>query len=140
MGKTIALVACVSKKRNLPQPAKDLYCSEWFSKASKYAARHSTIWYILSAKYGLISPNAIIEPYNETLKTMPKVKRKQWSASVIKDLEKILEPGDQVVVLAGRAYREFLIEPILETGCTVSIPMEGLGIGQQLSWLKQQTV
>lgn len=39
MGKTIALVACVSKKRNLPQPAKDLYCSEWFRTHPKKQGR-----------------------------------------------------------------------------------------------------
>jgi hypothetical protein len=50
----------------------------------------------------------------------------------------VLQPGDHVVFLAGIKYRENLIDPIREMGCSVEIPMEGLGIGKQLSWLKQQ--
>ena len=48
----------------------------------------------------------------------------------------ILEPGDEVIILAGVAYREYLVRPIEEMGCHIEIPMKGLGIGQQLSWLK----
>jgi len=43
-----------------------------------------------------------------------------------------------VVFLAGIKYRENLIGPIREMGCSVKVPMEGLGIGEQKRWLKQQ--
>lgn len=137
MARKIALVACVSKKRTSPQAAKDLYCSDWFIKASNYALHHSDRWFILSARYGLVQPSAVIEPYNGTLKIMPQLKRKHWAERVMIDLKKILEPGDEVIFLAGISYREHLIEPIQQLGCVVQVPMEGLGIGQQLSWLNQ---
>jgi len=37
MPKTIALVSCVSKTQTAPMPARDLYASTWFRKASAYA-------------------------------------------------------------------------------------------------------
>ena len=138
MAKKIALVACVSKKNPIPMPARDLYISDWFRKASAYATRVADAWYTLSAKYGLLAPGTVIEPYDETLNRMPAAARRAWAGRVSKDLGRVLQPGDQVVILAGIKYRENLIDPIREMGCSVEIPMEGLGIGKQLRWLKQQ--
>ena len=66
MAKTIALVACVSKKNNRPMRAQDLYISDWFKKASAYADTISNKWYILSAMHGLVDPSDIIELDKET--------------------------------------------------------------------------
>ena len=138
MARKIALVACVSKKNHMPMPARDLYISDWFRKASAYAMRMADEWHILSAKHGLIAPDTVIEPYDETLNRMPAAARRIWAGRVSKDLGRVLQPGDQVVFLAGIKYRENLIDPIREIGCSVEIPMKGLGIGKQLRWLKQQ--
>ena len=138
MARKIALVACVSKKNSTPMPAQDLYISDWFRKASAYAMRVADEWYILSAKYGVVAPDTVIEPYDETLNRMPVVARRTWARRVSKDLGRVLQPGDQVVFLAGIKYRENLIGPIREMGCSVKVPMERLGIGEQKRWLKQQ--
>jgi hypothetical protein len=134
---TIALVACVSKKKPTPMPARDLYTSDWFRKASAYAARVADRWYILSAKYRLVAPDTIIEPYDETVNRMGVAARRVWAGRVIKDLRRVSQPGDCMVVLAGSRYREYLIGPIHQMGCTVEVPMEGLRIGEQLRWLKE---
>ena len=138
MAKRIALVACVSKKNSTPMPAQDLYCSDWFQKASAYAMRVADEWYIVSAKHGLVAPDKVIEPYDETLNRMPAAAQRVWAKRVLEDLDWILQPGDHVVILAGIKYRENLVGPICEMGCSVQVPMEGLGIGKQLRWLKQQ--
>ena len=138
MARKIALVACVSKKNSTPMPARDLYISDWFRKASAYAMRVADEWYILSAKYGLIAPDTVIEPYDETLNRMPVAARRAWAKRVLEDLDRVLQPGDQVVVLAGKRYREHLVNPIQQMGCNVEIPMQGLAFGEQKSWLKQR--
>lgn len=136
--KTVALVACVSKKNLTAMPARDLYVSTWFRQASLYASRVADNWYILSAKYGLVAPEMVIEPYDETLNRMPASARRAWARRVLVDLEQILEPDDCVIFLAGQRYRQDLMEPIQTMGSNVEIPMEGLRIGEQLHWLKQQ--
>jgi hypothetical protein len=138
VGKRIALVSCVKKKRCTPLPARDLYCSDWFQKASAYAPCIADEWYILSAKYGLVQPDEVIEPYCQTLNDMPVAERRAWAKRVWDDLEEKIEPGDQVTILAGVKYREHLIEPIQDLGCRVDIPMKGLRFGKQKSWLKQK--
>jgi hypothetical protein len=136
MTKTIALVSCVSKKNEIPMPAEKLYCSDWFIKASAYAKQVTDEWYILSAKYGLLSPDKVIPPYNETLNNMSVMQRRTWGEKVTRDLKTVLTPGDSVIILAGDRYREHIIGHIRQMGCKVEIPMAGLKIGEQLGWLK----
>jgi len=138
MGRKFALVACVAKKNSRPMPARDLYISVWFHKAAAYAVREADEWYILSAKHGLISPDTVIRPYDETLKGMSATARRDWATRVMEALMQRLDPGDTVIILAGQDYRAGLIEPLRQMGCTVLVPMEGLRIGEQLAWLKSQ--
>ncbi len=132
------LVSCVSQKRSRPLPARDLYCSDWFVKARAYVEAQSCPWFILSAKHGLVQPDQVIAPYNETLNEMPNSERRAWAARVADDLRHVLHPGDEVNLLAGQTYREHLAPMIRDMGCPTNVPMEGLGIGQQKGWLKRQ--
>lgn len=132
------LVSCVSQKRSRPSPARELYCSDWFLKARAYVEAHAEPWFILSAKYGLVQPDQIIAPYDETLNEMTTAERRVWAAQVADKLRHVLQPGDQAVLLAGEAYREHLTPMIRDMGCMTHVPMEGLGIGQQKAWLKRQ--
>lgn len=137
MPKRIVLVSCVSEKRTVPSPVRDLYTSDWFTKAARYADQVADEWYILSARYGLVHPDQVLEPYNATLKTMGKSARQAWAEQVFASLKPRLSPGDTVVFLAGQAYREFLLAQVARLGCKVEIPMEGLRIGEQMQWLNR---
>jgi cytoplasmic iron level regulating protein YaaA (DUF328/UPF0246 family) len=137
MSKSIALVSCVSKKQSIALPAKSLYLSDWFKKASAYAIQNADHWYILSAKYGLLDPDTVIEPYDETLNIMPIAARRLWGKEVLENLLQKTEEGDKLIFLAGQRYREFLIQPLKSRGYQIEIPMAGLRIGEQLRWLGQ---
>ena len=132
----LVLVSCVSKKQNRAMPARDLYISDWFLKASAYAARLSPRWFILSAKYGLVHPGQVIAPYNITLKKMTAEERRRWAAGVLASLQPHLQDTGRVIFLAGLVYRENLVVPIRNRGHEIIIPMEGMRIGEQLQWLK----
>ena len=133
---TIYLVACAATKRKHASTASELYTSTWFTKASDLAKRESDQWYILSAKHGIVDPDWYIAPYNKSLNTMKLAARRRWGKMVSKQLKQIiLLHGANVVVLAGRRYRDPIWEALLEVAGTVSVPMDGLGIGQQLQWL-----
>jgi hypothetical protein len=60
----IALVSCSGPKLSHAAPARSLYASPLFRRANAYAARHFERWFILSGKYGLVEPEAIIAPYD----------------------------------------------------------------------------
>ena len=65
---------------------------------------------------------------------MNKRERLAWSNLVMEELKQYIDiDNDQVIFLAGKRYREH-IEPHIKN---VLVPMEGLKIGQQLSFLKE---
>jgi hypothetical protein len=135
----VGLISCVAAKSPTPAPAKDLYNSPLFRKSRAFVEQHCHTWFILSAEYGLLEPSEVIEPYEQTLNTKSRQEREQWAGRVWQTLRQRLRPNDHVMLLAGRKYREALV-PLLEMhGCSVEVPMEGLGIGQQLQWLSQHT-
>ena len=131
----VCLVACVKKKRAHRSRAEHLYNSPLFRAASNYA-RQFDGWWILSAKYGLLSPSDWVEPYDESLFGMTSTERRHWSMGVMYELDGQHMDGDRVTILAGRKYREFIAPALVDAGFCVEVPMVGLGIGQQMSWLK----
>jgi hypothetical protein len=132
---TVALVSCVAEKRASPAPARDLYISDWFVKARSYVEHIGVPWFILSAEYGLVPPDQVIDPYERTLNTMPVDERRSWATRVIAQMSERMPGVSHVMFLAGARYREFLVDHFQRHGITVEIPMEGLRIGEQLSWL-----
>jgi hypothetical protein len=136
---TTALVSCVGKKATTPQPAKDLYRSAWFIKARRWAELNSDRWYILSAEHGLLHPDEIICPYEKTLNDMSMDDRVKWEVMVYDQIcEKV--PKGQLLFLAGKKYRDNILGILEANGYYTNAPMEGLGIGQQLSWLNANTL
>ena len=99
-------------------------------------------WYALSARHGIVRPDTILEPYDETLKGKPINHRRQWSKMVSEQMEAIAHPkGAEIVFIGGKRYREFVIPQLLSIPdklYTARAPLAGLGIGYQMQWLKQK--
>ncbi len=133
----IVLISCVKRKGGRRAKAQNLYESDLFRKSLAYARLLSPdAIYILSAKYGLLDLDVEIEPYDETLKTMAIKDVRVWAERVIHQLQKVGKLAeDRFTFLASERYRRFLL-PYLSHH---NVPMKGLGIGQQLRFLKQQT-
>jgi cytoplasmic iron level regulating protein YaaA (DUF328/UPF0246 family) len=133
----VALVSCVKQKRQSASPAQDLYLSQLFRGLRRYAETHADTWYILSAEHGVLRPDEVVAPYELTLNTMPKAERLAWADRVQRQLLELLPADAQIILLAGLRYRE-QIEPFLrKRGFSVTVPLEGLKIGEQLQRLKQ---
>lgn len=132
---TVYLVSCVGKKRPSPSPARDLYISEWFLRVRRYVEATGCAWFILSAKYGLVAPEQTLAPYDETLNTMGIADRQAWARRVRAQMDQRLPSADRLVVFAGRRYREFLMDDLRRRSAIVEVPLAGLRIGEQLSWL-----
>ena len=134
----VGLISCVGKKRETAAEAKDLYDSALFAKSREFVEQRCDSWFILSAKYGLIEPADVIDPYEDTLNTKSRRERDEWANRVWAVLRQRLRPDDHVTILAGDRYRESLVPLMMAYGCQVDVPMQGLGIGRQLQWLSRQ--
>lgn len=132
----VAFVSCVKTKSTTPELAERLYISPWFRMAREWARRNSERWFILSAEHGLLSPTTIVEPYETTLNRMMIEDRKRWASHVAWQMDDLNVKGDLAFVLAGERYREFLMNRLSIRFDTVKIPMKGLQMGEQLSWMK----
>jgi hypothetical protein len=134
----VGLVGCASMKLRRPAPARELYVSQLFKKASAYAEATCDRWYILSALHGLVHPDALIEPYDVKLgaNTRGQEPIHTWADRVRAQLAAELGdiPRVDLVVLAGAQYQT-VVRPCQ---WPFEIPMAGLGIGQQLGYLKAQ--
>ena len=82
-----------------------------------------------------MSPERIISPYEKTLNTMPISDRRKWAEMVNSQIEAVAPQLAVAVFLAGQRYRESLVDHLRKRNIVVQIPMEGLRIGEQLSWL-----
>jgi cytoplasmic iron level regulating protein YaaA (DUF328/UPF0246 family) len=136
--KTIGLVSCGKNKVNYETEAKNLYAGDLFKKSRKYSETNHDEWFILSALYGLLDPNKVIEPYDKTLLNATKAESIEWAESVFNSIKEKYTNDAVIYIYAGAAYRKFL-QPLLEGGgYKVEIPLQGLGIGQQLAWYKNK--
>lgn len=142
----VVVVSCVKQKKEDDQlhEARDLYTSDWFTKARYYAENEGDRWMILSALHGLIKPETKIAAYNVSVSSsagknrLPAKERREWAercAAQIKDQDPeviVAAVGVRFVVLAGLEYRK----PFDLAGVEYSVPMKGLGVGEQKGWLK----
>lgn len=132
---TIGLVGCAAAKLSRPAPARDLYTSQLFRKASAYAEANSDRWYVLSAKYGLVHPDTELAPYDTKLGAKNGPPIWDWAQMVADQIDaelwKLGDPSAELLVLAGEQYRTFL----RRGDWPARVPMEGMGIGQQLGYL-----
>jgi len=134
---TVVLISCVSKKLPHKARARDLYVSPLFRMNLKYAQRFSpSRVFILSAKYGLVELDEVIEPYDVTLNNMSAGERRDWAAKVLSQLQEHCDlEKDHFVILAGQKYRQYLLSQLK----SYEIPLAGLPIGKQLQFLKKET-
>lgn len=132
----VVLISCVSKKLETRAQAKNLYTSPLFRFAFAYANKlRPDAIFILSAKYGLVHPEKVTDPYNVTLNDMSSNKIRAWASLVVNQLRQHCDlQQDHFILLAGVNYRKHLIPHL----SSYEVPMEGLSIGKQLQYLKMQ--
>ena len=135
---TIYLIACCKTKGAAAMPARDLYQSDLFVTSVQFAEAAGSAWYVLSAAHGLVHPDTVIEPYDKTLADLLPSERRAWARRVIAQLDATVPHGVLTIFLAGRLYREGLLE---WASRRFFVPMAGLArlfrlaLGEQKRWL-----
>lgn len=121
------------QKLDHPAPAASMYTSPLFRKSMDYARRlKPRRIFILSARYGVLEPTDVIDPYDRALSTMSASERRRWAAGVLQSLRARADLAhDEFVILAGQSYREHVVPAL----ANARVPMAGLSIGRQLRHL-----
>ncbi|MBU5356117.1 hypothetical protein KQI74_28090 [Paenibacillus barcinonensis] len=135
----IALVSCCKSKLDHNAEAQLIYTGDLFRKTKSYAEQNYDGWLILSALLGVVHPKEIIEPYEYTLIGKTQNVKREWAKKVFVELS--IHPSDtEFYVFAGADYRQYLVPLLENAGYKVTVPLQGLGIGQQKAWLKKALV
>lgn len=134
--KHVVLISCVKGKKAHKARCRDLYDSDLFRKSLAYAEKlKPSAVYVLSAKHGLLDLDEEIDPYEQTLKTTRIGDVRVWAERVLEQLRKVSDlRADRFTFLAAERYRRFLAPHMPHH----DVPMQGLGIGRQLQFLKER--
>ena len=133
----IGLVGCVKTKANFAMPAKDLYISPLFKGRRGFVENTCDEWWILSALYGLVHPDDLLEPYDVALVGSSRREKQLWSRAVLASIDANVHAhdGDTFELHAGADYRLFGLEDGLKArGYLIENPTEGLRSGKQLAF------
>lgn len=130
-----ALISCSKSKGGHRDIARDMYVSPLYRKSVQLAELWGVPFYILSAKYGLLHPNDLIEPYEQTLKTATKKEKQDWAQRVDKKIREL--PRKKLVVLAGDDYFAPLVEASSGAPLDYFAPMRSLSLGTRLAFLNE---
>ena len=137
----IALVGCSASKLKHPAEAREFYTSQLFRASYTFAEKTCDAVLIVSAFYGVVEPNSVLEPYDRSLRTLRKTEREKWGVYVVGQLLPRFKTPPQLVLLAGKIYADALMYgahwhdlPRPEQ------PLRGIvGCGVRVSWLKTNT-
>ncbi len=131
----VALIQCTSRKKAYQCPARELYSeSPRFRLAYDLAKLTADEIYILSARYGLVAEDTMIEPYDETLNHKNVRERHAWGSRVVTELQKIADlEKDEFIVIAGKNYRDNLLPHLVLHW----VPLKGKRQGEWIPELKR---
>jgi len=115
------LVGCTSRKLSRAASARELYDSPLARWRREYADAQDKPWFIASAKYGLLHPDQVVEPYDVRIEDFDLAKRRVWAGRVIAQLEAELGSliGRRIELHAGGSYRAHLRSALLSRGADV---------------------
>jgi hypothetical protein len=151
----LIIVGCGKEKRQHECAAKDLYTGQLFRFSRTYAETFGDGWLIASAKYGLVPPSRLIEPYDRTIDQLKPDELRQFQGWCQVDLSRYFHDVlrvpltlgrwhwmPEIVFLAGERYINAICDGTFLANYPdkISKPLEGMGIGDRLRWLKQQVV
>ena len=136
----VVLLSCTKSKTKHAAPAQELYsASPMFQKTLEYGkSLKPDKMYILSAKHHLVPLTKTLEPYDKTLKEMPKAEKEQWGEETIKQMKSagINPEKDTFLFLTGSEYMKPFTQYIPYGN--IEKPMEGKRFGERLKWLNSQ--
>jgi hypothetical protein len=136
----VVLLSCTKSKTKHAAPAQELYsASPMFQKTLEYGkSLKPDKMFILSAKHHLVPLTKTLEPYDKTLKEMPKDEKDKWGEETIKQMKSagINPEKDQFVFLTGSEYMKPFDQYIPDIN--IENPMKGKRFGERLKWLNSQ--
>jgi len=106
----LVITSCTKEKigydKNTKARAKDMYRGRLFKAVKDFCATKKFDYVIISAKYGLLFPEEVIEGYEKMLRTKEDIE--EIRPKVEARLKKILDKYDKIILVMGSKYIQVL--------------------------------
>lgn len=96
-------------------------------------------WAILSAEYGVVRPDSVVHPYEKSADNFTRWERREWAAGTALQIFEWQRYIRCIAIIAGDSYLTPLAATLAALDVKVVNPCAGLGIGQQMAFLRQAT-
>jgi len=134
-GRRIGVLHLVSggpRQQPRPEAARDLYDGLWFRSARARAERAGDAWFILSARHGLLDPEARVQPYADRLEGRSAAAMRAWVTLTTERMERMLPEAGRVVLLCDREPPPELLRWLRVRYPEVETPLAGLNTAAQV--------
>lgn len=130
---TLAIIPCTNQKSDEPGPAREVWIGGHFQLTLMHVEEFFDEVRIMSFKYGMITPDQVIEPYDMNIHMEPLPVRVRWKRMVMQQIQDLVETYQPSVVglYVGKADQDWLIKTFGGRGAKVIIPWAGKGTGQR---------
>lgn len=139
MTPTHILVGCGAVKLSRPAPASELYIGSLTRSAMQHARTSGQRWGIVSAHYGLLAPDDVVDPYERRLPPRSKLDARLALAQRIHiTLAEWRWPRGTLELHMGDDYVD-VVRYVAATGdWHITAPLAGLQVGERLAWYRQR--
>jgi hypothetical protein len=136
----VAIITCGSDKQYKKCPAKEMYIGSLFVASRKYVESvYGNNYCILSAKYHLLHPDDIIEPYDMFLGKFKKEEKQEWWRITSNMLLEEFSENTEYEFYAGKDYIEGILPVLDKAGRKYNCYLNDLGMGYKIQWFQHHT-
>ncbi len=121
--KVLVINSCSQGKQPQPAPAREFYTGQLFHMVRKFSELHGFEQRILSGKYGLLTLDDLVDPYDLKITTKADIKRVQEKC--LYRLVELHKTYDTIIIILGKKYRD-VISPIIDSKCLVVFDKKGI--------------
>jgi hypothetical protein len=129
------LVGCATSTLAQAAPARDLYNGALFARRRDYGERSGAPWFVVSGRWGLITPDEVVAPDDLTLADMPAAYRDAWADFVVAQLAGHLPlDGARIEIHADGQYAAALGPAFGQAGAALVDPVDAGATREAHTW------
>jgi hypothetical protein len=134
--RSVCIVSCSANKGTSETYAEDLYRSETFILARRFAQAQSDRWLIFSAKYGLLPPGSRVAPYDQHISDLTTAERTDLVRLLKRQVTQFELNKQRFTSLCDADYNDVLRSAGIQIE---ENPVEAFTKSAKLEWLRART-
>lgn len=136
---SVAVISCGRRKNNFRTQAKNLYTGNLFIAARKFCECNYSDWIILSAKYGVLFPEQMVEPYDLFIDDFTEDEKINWSNTVANKIMKMFDSNKTIDFYTSKNYQKYVIPILTRGGYSTTENLNNLRVALKTKWFLEHS-